>query len=65
MSTAIRCDRCGTIVEPNEVYARVVFSPYANGEPHGGSVKDLCEMCAGHVGRVLLADCRPVKGVVK
>lgn len=58
MSTAIRCDRCGTIVEKDDVYAQVTLQPYANGEKHGGTTKDLCELCAGQVSRVLLADAR-------
>jgi hypothetical protein len=58
MSVAIRCDRCDKIVEKDGVYAQVTLQPYANGEKHGGTTKDLCHVCAGQVSSVLLADAR-------
>lgn len=58
MSAAIRCDRCDRIVEKDGGYAQVTFQPYANGEKQGGTTRDLCEFCAGHVSRVLLSDAR-------
>lgn len=57
MATAIRCDRCGSIVERNDVFATIemVFSKEGEEDALRRIRKDLCERCSGHVFRVVEA----------